>query len=172
MINHTFQVHGDCSEPLQCQICDKKFKTLEGVEKHRLDHRKVFECEPCKRVFTTKIRLYNHNRRFHSAEKDIKLECEICNMKFNARTTYNMHKLRHRYTCLIKHCGQMFQSKNHLELHIAKVHLNDVTVSCKLWLKMLQVQISFPIFLEQNINLRSLQLHNPAQNLFNVSHES
>lgn len=129
MYNHTFQAHSDCSEPLQCEICGKKFKTLEGVEKHRLFHQKVFECEPCKLMFTTKMRLYIHNRKFHSAEKDVKLECEICDIKFNNRTAYNMHKVRHRYTCPIKSCGQMFQSKHLLELHNAKVHLNDVTVS-------------------------------------------
>lgn len=129
MNNHTFQVHSDCSKSLQCEICGKKFKTFEGVEKHRLDHQKVIECKPCKRVFTTNIRLYNHNRKFHSAEKDVKLECKICDIKFNTSTAYNMHTLRHRYTCPIKSCVQMFQSRNHLELHNAKVHLNDVTVS-------------------------------------------
>ena len=54
----------------------------------------TFECDKCKKVFTTKANLNRHNENIHNNTKNHK--CEFCEFKCNAKENLKKH------SCYIK----------------------------------------------------------------------
>lgn len=107
----------------------------EEIEKVLADRNKMYVCENCAAVFSTKVGVTNHILKEHPDdiesknsytrhEVDNKFLCAICNLNFGTVGTYELHLQRHmstsvnltRKVCSI--CGYKFSSDKMYTLHM------------------------------------------------------
>ncbi|XP_035735912.1 zinc finger protein 493-like isoform X2 [Vespa mandarinia] len=153
----------------QCAICCVKFESLDLLKTHSQSHQgesilkskeiyRLFECDNCKKVFTTKsvlerhIFTHTHERQFgckicgkrfkqaghvkshmlvHTGER--KFECTICSKRFSLSNSLKKHMYIHNgekpYQCDV--CGARFLEKRNLNGHLM-THTNERPFSCKI----------------------------------------
>ncbi|XP_015587432.1 zinc finger protein 250 [Cephus cinctus] len=154
----------------QCAICGVKFESLDSLKNHSQNHKgesvvyrpkeiyRLFECDNCKKVFTTKsvlerhIFTHTHERQFgckvcgkrfkqaghvkshmliHTGER--KFECTICSKRFSLSNSLKKHMYVHNgekpYQCDV--CGARFLEKRYLNGHLM-THTNERPFSCKI----------------------------------------
>ena len=153
----------------QCPVCEIKFDSLESLKIHSDAHKddavhrakevyRLFECDTCKKVFTTKSVLerhvftHTHERQFgckvcgkrfkqaghvkshmlvHTGER--KFECTICSKRFSLSNSLKKHMYVHNgekpYQCDV--CGSRFLEKRNLNGHLM-THTNERPFGCKI----------------------------------------
>ena len=65
--------------PCKCEICDKEFKTVNGLKSHfNITHNleKILQCNICQKVFNTQSQLTLHTKCVHKDKKNHK--CHAC----------------------------------------------------------------------------------------------
>ncbi|XP_011310652.1 gastrula zinc finger protein XlCGF57.1-like [Fopius arisanus] len=143
--NKTFKQLGHLSQhclrhdfhPSQCTICSIKFESLDLLkshlsENHRNKRRKlvkpIFQCENCKKVFTTKSVLERHVLS-HSHERQF--DCKICGKRFKQAGHLKCHTLVHtgerKFACSI--CPKRFSLSNSLKKHMY-IHNGEKPYQC------------------------------------------
>ncbi|XP_012151270.1 uncharacterized protein LOC105663891 isoform X1 [Megachile rotundata] len=152
-----------------CTICGIKFETLSSLKVHSQSHKeayisktketfRLFECDNCKKVFTTKsvlerhILTHSHERQFacvvcgkrfkqaghvkshmlvHTGER--KFECTVCKKRFSLSNSLKKHMYVHNgekpYQCDV--CGARFLEKRNLNGHLM-THTNERPFRCKI----------------------------------------
>nr|CAI5851291.1 unnamed protein product [Callosobruchus analis] len=91
-------------------------------------------CSQCNTAFISKISLDNHVIKRHSKQTPTRSKklyaCSICNYKTVRRNNFDRHKLVHStdrdiFSC--NHCNAAYTSKQTLNNHIIRKHLNHIT---------------------------------------------
>lgn len=153
----------------QCAVCAIKFESLDSLKVHSQYHKgefvsrakevfRLFECDNCKKVFTTKsvlerhIFTHTHERQFgckicgkrfkqaghvkshmlvHTGER--KFECTVCQKRFSLSNSLKKHMYVHNgekpYQCDV--CGARFLEKRNLNGHLM-THTNERPFRCKI----------------------------------------
>ncbi|XP_043595237.1 zinc finger protein 708-like isoform X1 [Bombus pyrosoma] len=152
-----------------CAVCGVKFDSLGSLKIHAQSHKghyisktketfRLFECDNCKKVFTTKsvlerhILTHSHERQFpciicgkrfkqaghvkshmlvHTGER--KFECSVCKKRFSLSNSLKKHMYVHNgekpYQCDV--CGARFLEKRNLNGHLM-THTNERPFRCKI----------------------------------------
>ncbi|XP_076244031.1 uncharacterized protein LOC143185160 isoform X2 [Calliopsis andreniformis] len=152
-----------------CAVCGVKFESLSSLKVHTQSHKedyiskskeafRLFECDNCKKVFTTKsvlerhILTHSHERQFaciicekrfkqaghvkshmlvHTGER--RFECTICKKRFSLSNSLKKHMYVHNgekpYQCDV--CGARFLEKRNLNGHLM-THTNERPFRCKI----------------------------------------
>eukprot|EP00090_Calanus_glacialis_P022186 TRINITY_DN34235_c0_g1_i1.p1 TRINITY_DN34235_c0_g1~~TRINITY_DN34235_c0_g1_i1.p1 ORF type:complete len:519 (-),score=110.42 TRINITY_DN34235_c0_g1_i1:69-1580(-) len=126
--NHVRAMHSD-EKPFTCEHCDKSFSRSESLSKHRaLNHgvnykgeaitRKLYSCDYCGKLLTSKTKLVNHVKVIHEGIKDFK--CKFCDKSFGSKNNLDLHEGavhtgKLPYQCYF--CNKSFSRKNLLNDH-------------------------------------------------------
>ncbi|XP_050400023.1 zinc finger protein OZF [Patella vulgata] len=138
IINH-LKIHEDKSKPssqsnektLNCELCDKSFKTTAGLNLHVKTHNgdKPIDCDICGKSFKTSVGLNLHIQS-HSGEKPI--DCEVCGKSFSSKAHLTYHLRTHfgkkSYHC--DYCTKAFASNTLLTRHI-RTHTGEKPFKCE-----------------------------------------
>ena len=75
-----------------CDICDKVFKSVTDVKKHRIVHYEgKYVCSTCGKKFKTPGNRNVHERQVHSIPK---YDCKYCDKKYKSEITLKSHILK------------------------------------------------------------------------------
>ncbi|XP_071626783.1 uncharacterized protein [Temnothorax longispinosus] len=130
----------------QCTVCDVKFDSLDSLKQHASSHKggtttttttttskirdvyRLFECDCCKKVFTTKSVLERHIFT-HTQERQY--DCKVCGKRFKQAGHVKSHMLVHtgerRFQCTV--CSKRFSLSNSLKKHMY-VHNGEKPYQC------------------------------------------
>jgi len=131
---HNKQVH-NVGNPANysCQLCNIKFVTLMGYDKHMKIHMEEDPyCELCNKKFKTKKKLYAHKTYVHSTEASY--QCATCGSKFKTKTYLKYHEYFHLpeserpFPC--DQCDKRFALKKQLMDHQMSVHSTEEKFQC------------------------------------------
>jgi hypothetical protein len=92
-----FRGEGD---KFKCQICHEVFAGPKGDQKliahlaRKCKSRQQWDCNDCKKNFSTKFNLDQHRRVFHDKTHQSPLSCEICDFVTNHKTSLARHVKR------------------------------------------------------------------------------
>lgn len=122
--------------PLMCSVCNKTFKSKEGLNGHEKQHRGEgnYKCHICDRVFLTKSHLDGHQNSHLKAKP---YACAKCNKKYGYKSSLLEH-VKHCsgpkptvFPCPEGSCGEIFRNKNSLKEHINAKHKSTLFVCQK-----------------------------------------
>uniref|UniRef100_UPI0037E8EC91 zinc finger protein 878 n=1 Tax=Semicossyphus pulcher TaxID=241346 RepID=UPI0037E8EC91 len=117
-------------ERLQCRICRKSFAYQEDLKHHlSISHweDKFYECDLCKRVFTSLPACKDHVKEFKCMQK---IKCETCGRNFSSPKFLARHKKKKCYRNLrCTDCKKTFSKKNALLKHSFS-HLGLLPYTC------------------------------------------
>lgn len=136
---HVQQLHKD---KLVCCVCQKYFKSDEGLKKHKATHtrekidkitnkkinKRKQECQICNKFF---YRVKEHSMAVHTNERPF--SCSQCDAAFVIKRTLEQHiKVVHEksYNFICNMCGKGFLSKTFLLEHERK-HLGERPYACQ-----------------------------------------
>lgn len=93
-----------------CRECNKAFANRDDYLKHKINHKKTFECDVCQKIFRTRLHLKVH----FPTHMEIKpFLCDVCSRPFARANNLRRHKLTHvvdkRFVC--ETCGRRFPGK-------------------------------------------------------------
>ncbi|XP_011252782.1 zinc finger protein 14 homolog [Camponotus floridanus] len=130
----------------QCTVCGVKFDSLDSLKQHAHSHKgdtttitttttskirdvyRLFECDNCKKVFTTKSVLERHIFT-HTQERQY--DCKVCGKRFKQAGHVKSHMLVHtgerRFQCTV--CSKRFSLSNSLKKHMY-VHNGEKPYQC------------------------------------------
>jgi len=80
-------------DKLQCQICDKNFRTVGYFRKHQTIHNKRFRCQACDKRFPIKSQLLSHIENVH--ENPGRFKCNVCKVGLNTKLSLKRHQRVH-----------------------------------------------------------------------------
>ena len=115
---------------LQCEHCDKSFKSQRYLHEHgiRAHPNLVYHgqmkipCEICGKLMS-KANIKHHMRRTHSDQIFI---CDFCGKEFKAEEFVQKHKVRAHMSktikCTIEGCDRLFSSKSNMNHHKRSCH--------------------------------------------------
>ncbi|CAI2725578.1 unnamed protein product [Schistosoma spindalis] len=118
------------SGPYRCRECDKEFRILRYLEKHRRIHtgEKPYQCCYCGRQFNDWPNM-NRHKRIHTGERPYR--CTVCTKTFSQPAVYNEHVKRHTgerpYICTV--CAKGFPRAARLAVHM-RVHTGERPYPC------------------------------------------
>jgi len=126
--NHVRAAHSD-EKPFACEHCDMAFARSESLSKHRASNhgvnfkgevvaRKLFSCDYCGKLLTSKTKLVSHVKVIHEGVKEYK--CKFCDKTFGSKNNLEihegaMHTGKLPYQCY--YCKKSFSRKNLLNDH-------------------------------------------------------
>lgn len=105
-----------------CTYCERKFRTLDALNKH-LDHKHTTQnCVYCDKEFENSIALNKHECPLNESRK--KYQCTYCSKEFKSRSGYHEHELshtgNHKYYC--SDCNKKFNNKRVYNEHLNAKH--------------------------------------------------
>ena len=114
LTRHVKKIHSSTTSKPEnlCQDCSATFYTLQDLQKHRKKEHKQFQCDSCRKKFSTKYNLNVHSR--------IKISCVNCDLQFCTKSEQNDHEnSTHSEVPKFKcdECGTTFTRKQYLENH-------------------------------------------------------
>ena len=114
-----------------CSVCGQNCKTITLLEKHNYAMHvgmKNYECDFCRKLFSSKGNLQNHLEIHHLGKK---VECTYCMKLFSAKTLEDHIKEVHLQTRLNKcnFCQKLYRYRSGLNAHLrSESHLK---IPCK-----------------------------------------
>lgn len=128
--------------PYHCTGCDKKFKKLSYLSKHRVQHsekesRAKFPCAQCDKVYTLKESLKMHIFKIHSDSnpRKIKNPCRFCGLGFPSQKETGEHEEVHKnnetpFCCTV--CQKVYTNSLTLQKHVREAHtMADLYFVCE-----------------------------------------
>ncbi|KAJ6645542.1 Zinc finger protein [Pseudolycoriella hygida] len=123
------KVEVDENKTIACTECAERFSTNEELLRHKIVHKKSFDCDVCHKTFQSRFRLKVHYPMHMEVKPYL---CEICSRPFARATNLRRHRYTHvtekKYIC--DSCGKGFPAKFLLRLHMTKAHTEAATVMC------------------------------------------
>ena len=119
----------DIEPRVQCEMCDKTFKTRKILKVHSKQvHEKCekIECSICKAILTNEWNLRDHIRRIHQPNnKKISVQCEKCDKTFYTKQTLRIHlkwihEKREKVECHL--CKAILTNEIGLKRHVRRNH--------------------------------------------------
>lgn len=113
-----------------CDICAEKFKTVQSLKQHMLQHSEPkHECPICSKKFHRRYVLANHILSHGTPQ----VPCQLCGKKLKNKKSLKNHMLQHggekKYTCEI--CGKKFLQRTNMLRH-QETHSTDNILTCNL----------------------------------------
>ena len=112
-----------CSQKVRCNECDEMFDSNSKLAAHKASVHPVvsFDCETCRKTFTTRAKLNQHIKDAHSPQI-----CNLCNQKFADKNALTQHKRnKHHFECSECGPGVWFETEAKLNAHKAIKHVKD-----------------------------------------------
>ena len=112
-----------CSPKVRCNECDEMFDSNSKLAAHKASVHPVvsFDCETCRKTFTTRAKLNQHIKDAHSPQI-----CNLCNQKFADKNALTQHKRKkHHFECSECGPGVWFETEAKLNAHKAIKHVKD-----------------------------------------------
>lgn len=112
-----------CSQKVRCNECDEMFDSNSKLAAHKASVHPVvsFDCETCRKTFTTRAKLNKHIKDAHSPQI-----CNLCNQKFADKNALTQHKRKkHHFECSECGPGVWFETEAKLNAHKAIKHVKD-----------------------------------------------
>ena len=112
-----------CSQKVRCNECDEMFDSNSKLAAHKASVHPVvsFDCETCRKTFTTRAKLNQHIKNAHSPQI-----CNLCNQKLADKNALTQHKRRkHHFECSECGPGVWFETEAKLNAHKAIKHVKD-----------------------------------------------
>lgn len=159
---HHSGVHSE-KRDYHCTTCGHSFKTRDMMVKHQRQHQGVgpFRCDLCEKTFKFLSGLEHHNRLKHSIKmivlKDTSLKptarynCSICRKKFGTLHAFQRHVDSHNddsekfLECTSLNCSKVFKNSKDLAKHEQNVHTGLVFYGCSYCLKQYKSKSNFEI---------------------------
>nr|XP_014092312.1 transcription factor grauzone [Bactrocera oleae] len=122
-------------EHFKCTTCGRLFTDSRNLEQHEEAHvnppepkeRKMFQCDKCPKVFTTKAAFEHHSFSKHVPKSEFKFSCTQCNKKLPTQRKLKDHiKYNHdpESTIICDKCGKQVRTqylKKHHQLEHSEV---------------------------------------------------
>lgn len=109
-----------------CQICNKSFKKVVGLEDHmRFAHQRAmkYPCKICGTVFAKQRKLIDHMKNHESSsEIPVLFRCTVCNKAFVEEKDVKEHEKIHDDKMHCEFCNRIFPRKIALQLHKRSDH--------------------------------------------------
>ncbi|XP_076358377.1 uncharacterized protein LOC143250994 isoform X2 [Tachypleus tridentatus] len=121
------------SDDMRCPDCQVKFETLAAREKHRLTHKKTYQCIKCQMSFKSEAEIQDHVTS-HVAQEGTKHECKLCETVFESPAKLQRHLITHTfegcsyYTCYM--CSAVFTSPHLIQQHMLQHGLSSRPYDC------------------------------------------
>ena len=112
-----------CSQKVRCNECDEMFDSNSKLVAHKAAVHPVvsFDCETCRKTFTTRAKLNQHIKDAHSPQI-----CNLCNQKFADKNALTQHKRKkHHFECSECGPGVWFETEAKLNAHKARKHKGE-----------------------------------------------
>ena len=162
-------------EKSKCQECGKQLKSKTGLIQHMKIHKKVHECQYCKKLFARNNHVKSHllscrknksrKARTDSGKKDpnsklAKVPCEECNREFSSNSNLQRHvRSEHRgkvFKCDL--CDKNYNSNHARQTHITSHHGGKKQFQCKICRKEFSHQQSYSRHKESKAHIEALQV--------------
>ncbi|XP_036343595.1 transcription factor grauzone-like [Rhagoletis pomonella] len=109
-------------EHFKCTQCGRLFQDSRNLEQHEEAHvnppepkeRKMFQCDKCPKVFTTKAAFEHHSFSKHVPKSEFKFSCTLCNKKLPTQRKLKDHmKYNHdpESTIICDKCGKQVRTQ-------------------------------------------------------------
>ncbi|KAJ8733904.1 hypothetical protein PYW07_014455 [Mythimna separata] len=130
--------HSDVKDKSNGGNTDQQDEKLSNLERN---DNKQWQCEVCRKCFTTKYFLKKH-KRLHTGETPY--ACAQCNKTFTFQQSYHKHLLYHNdekpHTCT--YCGRAFKELSTLHNH-QRIHTGEKPFSCETCGKCFRQRVSY-----------------------------
>lgn len=132
-----------------CDKCGEVLKFRKNLKKHMKEKHlnSFYNCNSCPQSFRSKTKLISHSLEVHSIKMRVVVEnfsCEICNMKFDAKSIYESHRATHfderPEKCGI--CNDSFKNIGNLNRHMKYVHAENRDEICEICSKSFKNQMA------------------------------
>ncbi|CAL4122397.1 unnamed protein product [Meganyctiphanes norvegica] len=149
----------DCAST-RAEICQIQALLMGNANLQRKDQEaikdwKQWECDICKKSFTTKYFLKKH-KRLHTGETPY--SCAECGKTFTFQQSYHKHVLYHSddkpHQC--SHCGRCFKEMSTLHNHV-RIHTGEKPFACETCGKAFRQRVSYLV--HQRIHTGEMPYH-------------
>ncbi|CAF4888855.1 unnamed protein product [Pieris macdunnoughi] len=122
-----------------CELCNSTFITQERLKIHmKFSHELgTFKCNFCPKVFSTKLKVYYHERGVHTKKNKIK-NCEHCDEQFETLWERQKHQFKEHGIAVPKLtkvkcnvCDREFSDQSANNLHFRRCHLLEKNHKCQ-----------------------------------------
>jgi uncharacterized C2H2 Zn-finger protein len=118
-----------------CPRCSAFFKDKQAWFIHMYRHHTWLECQQCKHIFASSVRLQQHIRTRHTGD----YVCQHCHVNCSSKQRLQIHLARHcavivdldkvkSFSCAL--CERRFFDFNNLKTHLISTHLNVRNFKC------------------------------------------
>jgi KRAB domain-containing zinc finger protein len=115
---HFKLVHEILPKSFECEICKKKFSSASNLKVHKKNHMSKikFQCDLCPKTFKSKIGLLAHLTQKHASNTKV-LRCKTCSYETKLRDGLKRHEKIHNKTLKCPKCDKKFATKWFLNEH-------------------------------------------------------
>ncbi|XP_029655146.1 zinc finger protein 182-like [Octopus sinensis] len=120
-------------KPFECGLCKKTFSRKDHLRNHQLTHAdsRQFRCtiDNCQKTFRRKDRLSEHMINFHNLPKAI--FCHICNITFTSKSQLSKHMNNQHYAYKCSVCKAGFEEYEEMVKHQRIYCKSEISVNQK-----------------------------------------
>ncbi|XP_022247856.1 zinc finger protein 423-like [Limulus polyphemus] len=121
------------SEDMRCPECKVKFDTLIALDRHKLIHKKTYQCIKCQMSFESETEIQAHVTS-HMIQEGTSHECKLCNTVFESPAKLQCHLIEHTfegcscYMCYM--CSAVFTAPHLIQQHMLEHGLGSRPYDC------------------------------------------